>query len=334
MKALAIMGIVLLASVVSADEVQLLRSRFSYVPSLEDRLRSAAYKGDVQEIDKVLAKGAKIDSSDIDGWTPLIEAVCADQPEAVSKLLARGADVNAKGKKTGHTALTWAAVLGYDHLMEVLIAAGADIEATNAKGRTALMEAALRGHEPVAQLLLAHGANPNSTNYRGRTALAFAAAARHVEVAAILMKGGARVDARTGKLLLALRDGAETRREFRVASPVESPRVGNMQSDTRFGRARYLGLTSTDERSRVSASPDPLRGKASLTNAYLGLQHSQEAPTNTQAALDAVPPWLVSQITAGKTQQEKARLQSLAQQATGLWRQIQTAYPEVARWLR
>ncbi|MEO8465949.1 MAG: ankyrin repeat domain-containing protein [Gammaproteobacteria bacterium] len=71
------------------------------------------------------------------------------------------ADVNARERRYGDTALMWAAVAGYVDVVRLLIEAGADVRAVDDEGMTALQLARANGHTEVASALLAAGANPN-----------------------------------------------------------------------------------------------------------------------------------------------------------------------------
>lgn len=62
----------------------------------------------------------------------------------------------------GHTALHHAAVGGYEDVVQVLIAAGANVEEQNENGHTPLMESASAGHVGVAKILLDAGAGINT----------------------------------------------------------------------------------------------------------------------------------------------------------------------------
>ena len=72
-------------------------------------------------------------------------------------LLAQGAELNATNRR-GRTPLHWAALHGHQETVRVLIDAGADVNARTVSGDTALSVALFRGHRDVADLLPRHGA--------------------------------------------------------------------------------------------------------------------------------------------------------------------------------
>ncbi|HEY8521168.1 MAG TPA: ankyrin repeat domain-containing protein [Gammaproteobacteria bacterium] len=138
-------------------------------------LLRAARAADLPAMRLLLERGAHVDLPQADGITPLMVAAGLGQSprdtrgrfkteaqsvEAAELLLRAGADVNARDAR-GRTALHGAASQGYDQLVAVLAADGADLMAADADGLTP-MDAALgklrgRGapepHESTAQLL-------------------------------------------------------------------------------------------------------------------------------------------------------------------------------------
>lgn len=117
------------------------------------------------------------------------------------KLLSLGVSPNAKDKgnialdNPGATALTTAAGSGKTEYVKFLLDAGADIEIKDPwDGRTALMDAALYGHIDTLKLLLARGANPNATNCYNRTALIWAADKAYAPVVKLLIEAKADVN--------------------------------------------------------------------------------------------------------------------------------------------
>ena len=96
--------------------------------------------------------------------------------QTVAKLLARGADVNAK-KLNGYTALMIAARYNNTKTVDKLLDEGADANASAPDGFTALMLAAEHGHADIVDKLLAQGVDVNAraSASGGLTALMLAA---------------------------------------------------------------------------------------------------------------------------------------------------------------
>lgn len=86
----------------------------------------------------------------------LILAAEAGNVKEVSRLLADGADVNAKGKDDD-TPLYAAAYWGHKGVAELLIAKGADVNAVDKGGHTPLAYAIKNEHGSVAKMLRQHG---------------------------------------------------------------------------------------------------------------------------------------------------------------------------------
>ena len=94
-------------------------------------LHFAAQAGDVEAIVRLVAAGADVNARDEHGNTPLKYASCEPVP-AVRKLIELGADVNL-GDDRGFTPLHGAAAHGFyaeaAEMAEALIARGADVNA-------------------------------------------------------------------------------------------------------------------------------------------------------------------------------------------------------------
>jgi ankyrin repeat protein len=83
-----------------------------------------------------------------------------------------------------------AAANGQARSVELLIAAGAEVNARRADGMTALIRAAFSGHLEIVTTLLQSGADVYPTDRLGMTAHDWALAKGHDEVATILAGGG------------------------------------------------------------------------------------------------------------------------------------------------
>ena len=96
-----------------------------------------AKNGDLAELKKVVAKGAKVNGHDIMGITPLAYAALTGKTEVMDFLISNGGQVNAKNRD-GATPLLGAAFLGRVEAVDLLLAKGADPNIRNNKGETPL----------------------------------------------------------------------------------------------------------------------------------------------------------------------------------------------------
>jgi len=131
---------------------------------------------------------------------PVADAAMHGDIEAVRSLLRSGADVNA-AQGDGMTALHWAAQAGDRQLAEILVYAGARLEAGTRIGRyTALHIAAREGRHEVARVLVEAGADPEATTSNsGVTPLHLAARSGDAGLISLLIEHGADPDAKAGK---------------------------------------------------------------------------------------------------------------------------------------
>jgi ankyrin repeat protein len=116
-----------------------------------------------------------VDSRDRNGQTALIASSgpWGGQTDVLCALLAAGADVNASDFD-GKTALINASSIVNAHVMRVLLNAGANPNVETNNGWTPLMLAAQSGQANTVRVLLDAGADVNFKNAEGKTALAVA----------------------------------------------------------------------------------------------------------------------------------------------------------------
>ena len=154
-------------------------------------LVSAAREGDVEAV-RSLVKTSPVDAAEGDGMTALHWAAYRESAEITRILVAAKANVNATNRLNAVTPLLIAATAGNAEIVGLLLRAGADANFANSLGTTPLMLAASSGKADAVQELLDHGANVNARETaRRQTALMFAAAQDRAEVIRLLAKSGA-----------------------------------------------------------------------------------------------------------------------------------------------
>ncbi|GLD97359.1 hypothetical protein PINS_up006043 [Pythium insidiosum] len=139
---------------------------------MEWRLRNAAWRGDVKTVKKLLIKGGiNINARDpLDGLTALHRAVSNEHLELVQVLLVAGADIEAPGPNA-QTALHQATLMDSVAMATLLIDAGADVNASTLDSAAPLHIAARRGNEKMLALLASKGADKSKRNNQGQTPL-------------------------------------------------------------------------------------------------------------------------------------------------------------------
>ena len=101
----------------------------------ESRLHGAAWCGDLEEVVRLVERGADVNRRDSIGETALFGAAAWGHVEVVGYLLGVGADCNTVESSTGYTPLHWAASHGDLETIQVLVEAGADPRVADHQGR-------------------------------------------------------------------------------------------------------------------------------------------------------------------------------------------------------
>jgi hypothetical protein len=176
----------------------------------EEAVTGALQNGHTELAELLIDKGASAD------WTSLLEdESCLHHPTTVELLIDKGADVNAaktalftavdkylfdtvrllidKGADVNegdgvNVPLTRAAADRPSSMVQILIEAGANVNARTRSGFTALMVAAGRGHTEVVQKLLEAGADVNAKANNGQTASRLAESRGYTKTANVIKK--------------------------------------------------------------------------------------------------------------------------------------------------
>ncbi|XP_054037415.1 protein phosphatase 1 regulatory subunit 12B isoform X4 [Rissa tridactyla] len=94
---------------------------------------AACSSGDTEEVKRLLGRGARIDTTNVDGLTALHQACIDENLDMVKFLVDNGANVNQQDNE-GWTPLHAVASCGYLNIAEYLISHGANVAAVNSEG--------------------------------------------------------------------------------------------------------------------------------------------------------------------------------------------------------
>ncbi len=128
--------------------------------------------------------------------THLVQAIWEDDMDALKRLLASGAEVNAVDDGVGRTALGEAVATGKLEFVQALIQAGADPNVRRPGGRTPLLSVDEDATPEIIGALVAAGAKVNLRDEEGNSALHAVAGVEKSEVVRALLNAGVRVNGR------------------------------------------------------------------------------------------------------------------------------------------
>jgi ankyrin repeat protein len=159
------------------------------------QLNYFANEGMIESVNRMLLiKGIEIESKDVGGNTPLINAAAYGHVEICKLLLDHGAKIESKSY-VGATPLLSACQEGRLSVVSLLIDRGAEVEARKNDGNTPLISAAFDGHVEICKLLLDHGAKIESKCNLDYTPLLCACLEGQLSVINLLIDRGADVEA-------------------------------------------------------------------------------------------------------------------------------------------
>lgn len=199
---------------------------FERQQALGNALIAAIKADDIAQVKAQLAAGAAADSRDLSGdnrpmwqrlwdrlrgqpYAPLLNGLQspalivaidgdkttggAAQPQVIDLLLNAGANIDAQDAN-GSTALHHAVETDALPIVQTLVVRKARLDVKNSSGKTPLHWAAYDGHEAVAQFLIEHGSDTNAADDGGGTPLFDAILQSHDRIVALLVAKGARVN--------------------------------------------------------------------------------------------------------------------------------------------
>lgn len=153
-------------------------------------------QGSPDHLELVLDELTDISSvySQNNGHTVLHDIVLTGEVEKVKVILKRKPNLEIRSRNQKFTPLHSAVVNDHVAVIEALLDAGSNIEATASDGLTSLHLAAMRNHRGATAILLSRGASIHATEVNGATALHGAAFYGHTEVVRHLLEKGADPD--------------------------------------------------------------------------------------------------------------------------------------------
>ena len=179
-------------------------------------LMLASKHGHVDIVAAFIGAGASVDKRNENGYTAIMKASDNGHADVVQALIDAGADVNQVSKRMRETPLMHASWTGddsaatftrkltsevrgrmdevvdeHERIVDMLLDAGADVNAKSEQDYTALMHACDIG---IANKLLARGADPNIGDESGMTALMWRSDCGNLHVVCRLIAAGATVN--------------------------------------------------------------------------------------------------------------------------------------------
>lgn len=132
----------------------------------------AIEEGKADIVKALLGGGIDVNSGD-EYDTPLMKAIEAKNLNMMQMLINAGASVNAKSSY-GNTAIKRAVYSNNREALQILLDANVDVDAQDRDGHTPLMLAAISQNKEIIKRLLSKGADPNIQNVIGVKALMLA----------------------------------------------------------------------------------------------------------------------------------------------------------------
>jgi len=165
-----------------------------FTTSFASELIDATRSGEVATVARLITDGADVSEATGDGMTAVHWAAQSGHVAILEMLLDAGAEVDATTRIGSYTPLHLAGSQANSAIVEKLLDAGADVNATTTNSlATALhMAAQVAGGADSVKVLLANGADPNAKEgSAGQTPLMFAAAKNRAESVKLLLEAGA-----------------------------------------------------------------------------------------------------------------------------------------------
>ncbi len=161
-----------------------------------ETMLEAAERGDAAAVDRLIAAGTPVDTTNAAGQTPLLLAVQNDHLAVATRLIDAGANINAQAANHD-TPWLLAGALGRTAMLRHMLPRGPDFGVRNRFGGDALIPACERAHVDTVAFLVTTPIDVNHVNNLGWTCLLEIVilgdgGPRHVEVTKLVLGAGAK----------------------------------------------------------------------------------------------------------------------------------------------
>ncbi|MXV81210.1 MAG: ankyrin repeat domain-containing protein [Chloroflexi bacterium] len=162
----------------------------SSLPRVDPRLYEAVWRGELDQVQELIAAGVEVNAVDADDNPVLREAIWRKHTEIVRALIDAGADVDARDAD-GHPVLREAIWREHTEIVEVIVHVGANLDARDSDDDPLLHEAIWRGYTEIVRILVDAGADVNVVDADGDSMLHEARWRGYSEIVQILVAAGA-----------------------------------------------------------------------------------------------------------------------------------------------
>jgi ankyrin repeat protein len=173
-------------------------------------LHYAVYYNQIDAVKFLSEKGANVNITDAQGYTPLLFALEYNNKDIINVLVDSGANMNILNNR-GDTPLSYALHYRYFNILELLLEKGADVNFADARGNTLLALAVYHDNKDMVNFFLDQDADTEIPDKNGSTPLIQAALYGQTEIAKLLIEKGADIDAFDNRgstaLVVAIKNG-------------------------------------------------------------------------------------------------------------------------------
>lgn len=164
----------------------------------------ASFNGNSEIVKMLIESGANVNAVNRDGFTPLHAAVESENVAIVRYLLKNGANLKTATYSDKTTPLHTACFKGNKEIAQILVVAGADVNAKNIHGATPVVTAAFYGKKGLVEYLTTAGANLDAKSEDGKILAVSAISTGKTNVFEELIDAGANVNQKdeNGKTML------------------------------------------------------------------------------------------------------------------------------------